>query len=813
MMARFNRERIRFDMKQRDTLVIQGWFEDDADGAEQFEAVLDGRTAEVSVQTQRGVEVTKKYLRYKTNVMVEYFLRIDVGKGGALRVFHVQDDRRTCVCRISEREIARLRRHLESWMEGLRELPDGKYQLRGWYMGCPNAKIALLDRKGTVIPAEISTMERIDILGEFPEAEIGETHGFELTFDRPKENFLRLALKGGGKKTLYLVNCEKMLSGREGLAVICKKSVRYLKRKGFRQFTRRVSDVLLGTDSISYERWRRKYGTSRAELERQRSFRFAWEPKMSIVVPLYRTPEQYLRALVESVRRQTYWNWELVLSDGSGADSPLKELLASLAVQDGRGRIRVLDNGCRLRISENTNAAIQAASGEFLAFADHDDLLAPDALFECARLLNENSGTELIYTDEDKVDGTGRHYFQPHFKSDYNPDLLCSMNYFCHMVVVKKELQERAGLLDAAFDGAQDYDFVLRCVELTDPGKIRHIPKILYHWRAHRESTSENPESKRYAFEAGRRAVQAHYVRMGIEAAVREGEYPGLYETDFPIQGEPLISILIPNKDHLADLQKCIRSIEEKSDYRNFELIIIENNSTEPETFEGYETLVRENSGVKVVFYKGPFNFSDINNFGASFAQGDYLLLLNNDTEIIRPDCLCQMLGYCQRRDVGIVGARLYYEDDVIQHAGVVLGFGGIAGHAFIGQKRGDNGYFSRIICAQDYSAVTAACMMVKTSVYREVGGMSKELAVAFNDIDFCMKVRERGWLVVYNPRAELYHFESKSRGLENTQEKIERFNREVAVFLGRWGDKVKAGDPYYNPNLSLDKADFSLRL
>lgn len=810
MKGKFNRERIRFHVKKKNTLVIQGWFEDDGEGKEQFGAVMNGRELPLEVKTQRGVEVTKKYLRYKTNVMVEYFLNIDLPEdyeeAGTLRVYHEH----TCIYHASGQALGKLSRHLESWMEGLRELPDGRYQLRGWYMGCDRAELALLDGHGKPLEAECELMNRMDILGEFPEAELSETRGFELTFQKPRENYLRLALKGKGQKALYVVNCGKMLSGREGLVNLCRKSYRYLKRKGFKQFTKRVSDVVLGIDSISYERWRRKYGVTRQELARQREEHFEREPKFSIVVPLYRTPEKFLKELIRSVEEQTYANWELVLSDGSGADSPLAALLEELGKKE---KIRVLRHQQQLHISENTNEALAAATGNFIAFCDHDDLLSPDALYECAKLLNEKPETELIYSDEDKVDGAGRKFFEPHFKSDYNPELLCGMNYFCHLVVVKRELADRVGGLDPAYDGAQDYDYVLRCTEQTGPEQIGHIPKILYHWRSHQESTAENPESKKYAFQAGCRAVQAHYDRLGIRATVREGRYPGLYETDYEILGEPLISILIPNKDHLADLMKCIHSIEEKSDYRNYEYIVIENNSTEPETFQGYKKLEEENPRVKVVYYEGEFNFSDINNFGAKYASGDYYLLLNNDTEIIAPDCLRQLLGPCQRPEVGIVGAQLYYEDDIIQHAGVVLGFGGIAGHAFIGEKRGDNGYFSRIICAQNYSAVTAACMMVKASVYREVGGMSTDLRVAFNDIDFCMKVRAAGKLIVYNPRAELYHYESKSRGLENTQEKIERFNREVAQFLDRWGDQVKSGDPYYNPNLSLDKADFSLKL
>ncbi|MDY3249780.1 MAG: glycosyltransferase family 2 protein [Candidatus Choladocola sp.] len=813
MSERFNRERIRFHTKKENTLVIQGWFENDSEGEEQFEAGMGGIRLPLETLVQRGVEVTKKYLRYRTNVMTEYFLMITLpeSRWETLHVYHVTENGQTCICRISGRKLKEISRHMESWVETLRELPDGRYQLRGWYMGCREADIALLGEKGRILNTVCTSGNRLDILGEFPEADLSETRGFELTFDKPGENYLRLALKGNRKKALYVINCSKMLSGKEGFVNLCRKSYRYLKRKGFRQFTKRVSDVVLGIDSISYERFRRKYGVTKQELAAQRETHFAYEPKISILVPLYRTPEKFLREMIASVEAQTYTNWELVLSDGSGEDSPLEKILTEYEEKDQR--IRAVRNHRQLRIADNTNEAVRAATGEYLVFGDHDDLFAPDALYECVRVLNEKPDTELIYTDEDKTDAGGKRFFEPHFKPDYNPDLLCSMNYFCHLVLVKKTLQERVGLLDGAFDGAQDYDYVLRCCEQTGPEQIVHIPKILYHWRSHGESTAENPESKRYAFDAGRRAIQAHYDRMGIPAEAVDGEYAGIYHSRYEIQGEPLISILIPNKDHIADLRKCIRSVGEKSDYRNFEFIIIENNSTDPDTFSEYKKLEQEYENLRVVYYKGDFNFSDINNFGAQYARGEYFLLLNNDTEMIRSDCLRQLLGYCQRPDVGIVGALLYYEDDTIQHGGVVLGFGGIAGHAFIGEKRGDNGYFSRIICAQDYSAVTAACMMVKASVYREVGGMSTDLKVAFNDIDFCMKVRAAGYLVVYNPQAELYHYESKSRGLENTQEKIERFNSEMARFLDRWGDQVRDGDPYYNPNLTLDKANFSLKL
>ncbi len=818
MNARFNREKARFHLHDRNIFVVQGWIEGASSGPV-FSAELDGKPLPLEVRTQSGVEVTRKYLRYKTNVTEEYFLWITLPgayeKAAGLRVFYGEGKNRQLIFRGSGRHLKKLERHLDSWMEQLSRLPDGRYRLRGWYMQQDGeVRAAILDSAGKPLAAECALSQRSDILGEYPEAVLSDTRGFEIDFAPPSENILRLALKSPGRSALYIVNCRKMLSGKEGLINTARKSWLYLKRKGTRQFVRRVQDEILGIDTISYDRWRRKYGTRPADLAGQKKEYEGGKDLpvlFSVVVPLYRTPEKYLNEMIESMRAQTYPGWELILSDGSGEDSPLKGVLEKWAAKEPR--VRILLHGKRLQISENTNEALKNASGDWIIFGDHDDLFAPDALYECVSCLKEHPDAELIYTDEDKTDEGGKRFFEPHFKSDYNPELLCSMNYFCHMVAVKRSLREKTGFLDPAFNGAQDYDFVLRACELTEPGRIRHIPKILYHWRAHQASTAENPESKRYAFESGKRAVQAHYDRLKIAAEVQEGLYPGLYQTRFEICGEPLVSILIPNKDHTEDLEKCLASVM-RSDYTNFEILILENNSTQKETFETYARLERENPKVRVLNYgSGGFDFSGVNNFGAAAAKGDYLLLLNNDTEMMEPDCLRQMLGYCQQEGIGAVGALLFYEDGTIQHAGVVLGFGGIAGHAFIGESGSSNGYFSRIICAQDYSAVTAACMMVKADAYRRVGGLSEDLKVAFNDIDFCMKLGSIGLRVVYNPQARLYHYESKSRGLENTAEKIERFNRETAVFLSRWGKQVEEGDPYYNPNLTLDKADFSLKL
>lgn len=592
----------------------------------------------------------------------------------------------------------------------------------------------------------------------------------------------------------------------------------YYKEHGAGGVAWRAAEKLTGRRPgvISYEKWIQQNTLGEKELEAQREKEFPYRPLFSIVVPLYRTPEAYLRAMVDSVRKQTYENWELCLSDGSGGDSPLTAVLAEYAELDPR--IRVVASQASLGISENTNLAISQAAGDYLVFADHDDLLSPDALYLCAGKLNEDPSIEILYSDEDKVSMDGGKRFDPQFKPDFNLDLLRSTNYICHLFVVRKSLADAAARkdirgrkqwLDMAYDGAQDYDLILRCTEKAE--KIAHIPKILYHWRCHQDSTAANQESKRYAFEAGQRALQAHLDRLGIRGKVSQGEYLGLYRTSYDIEGTPLVSVLIPNKDHGEDLARCVASIQTSS-WKNYEILIIENNSEEAETFALYETLCSQDERIRVVTWEGPFNYSAINNFAAKQAAGRYLLFLNNDTQWISPEGIREMVSICQRPEVGAVGARLYYGDDTIQHAGVILGLGGIAGHAFAGERRSATGYCRRIICTQDMGAVTAACMMVKTADFWQAEGFDESLAVTFNDVDLCIKLRKAGKLIVYAPYAEAYHFESKSRGAEDSPEKVERFHREIGRFLDKWCPELEAGDPFYSPNLTLRKPDFSLR-
>ena len=559
-----------------------------------------------------------------------------------------------------------------------------------------------------------------------------------------------------------------------------------------------------------YQTWLKENRVTKKELNQQRKTVFRENIKFSLVVPLYKTDKYLLKALVDSVLAQTYSNWELCLSDGSGADSPIRSILEEYQKKDPR--IKVVFNEKQLQISDNTNAAIGIATGNYIAFADHDDTLAEEAFYQMAKEISQHPEADLIYSDEDIIDIRGNRLF-PHFKPDFNPDYLCCVNYICHLVVVKRTLLDRTGLLRPEYDGSQDFDFLLRCTEHTDSEKIRHIPKILYHWRSHEGSTAGNPDDKPYAVIAGEKALAGHYERMGIKAEVEYTGCPVVFRTRFVIEGDPKVSILIPNKDHTEDLNKCVTSILERSTWKNIQIIVIENNSEKEETFHYYEELEKRYSQAKVVTWDGPFNYSAINNFGAKYADGDYFLLLNNDTEVITPEWLENIMGYCQREDVGIVGAKLLYPDNTVQHAGVVVGIAGFAGHILTGYDRYATGYLWRLATTQDESAVTGACLMVKRSVFEELHGLDESFAVGLNDIDFCLRARALGKLVVFTPEACLYHYESESRGLENTPEKKARLQKEVDHFRERYRDFLKKGDPYYNPNLSIVRGDCAFRM
>ena len=584
-----------------------------------------------------------------------------------------------------------------------------------------------------------------------------------------------------------LIAARKFLKESKAQYVSTKKSLIWLKKK------------LTGNEYADYDTWLRIMRVSRQELFEQRKTKFSYAPKFSVVVPLYHTPAKFLKDLVRSMMYQSYANWELCLVNASPEDVHLTSLLENWAMRDKR--IRVIRLEKNLGIAQNTNAGIAASTGEFIAFLDHDDFLEPDALFCYADALNKDKTIDVFYSDEDKTDEYAAHYFYPHFKSDFNIDLLHANNYMCHFLAVRKSLVDTVGGLNEKFDGAQDYDFVLRLTENTK--KIYHCPRILYHWRCSNQSTAANQGNKMYAIHAGKAALNAHYKRIGWNARAQEGAVDGWYQTKFTLKEEPLVSILIPNKDHTDDLDVCLNSFFERADYQNYEFIIIENNSVLPETFAYYEKIEKEHDNVKVVYWEAGFNYSAINNFGFKFAKGDYIMLLNNDVELITPDIFQSMLGFCMRPEDGIVGAKLLYNDHTVQHAGVLVGAGGLADHVFKGIHEDDPGYMGRAISSQDVSAVTAACLLVKRSVYEEVGGLEDEFQVAFNDVDFCLKVRKAGYLIVYDADVKLFHYESKSRGMEDTTERFIRFGNEMMLLNSKWDILSTFVDPYYNPNLS----------
>ena len=585
-----------------------------------------------------------------------------------------------------------------------------------------------------------------------------------------------------------------------------RKGFRYMKHYGPKEFWIRLHERF-EPEEVPYGPWYRAYIPTEETLETQRKQKFDYSPLISIAVPAYQTPVEFLRQMIESLIVQTYSNWELCIVNASPDNEEMQKVLAEYSAGDYRVRFCNLKEN--LGIAENTNRAFAMAKGEFVGLLDHDDLLAPNALYEIVKILQDHPQADALYTDEDKVTTELDEHFQPHLKPDFNLDLLRSNNYICHFFVVRKSIVEKAGGFRKEFDGAQDYDFIFRCTE--NAGEVLHVPEILYHWRTHKASTADNPASKMYAFEAGKRAIEAHLERTGTKGEVSHTQDLGFYRVKYPVQGKPLVSVIIPNKDEKETLQTCLEMLEKNTGYQNFEIIIVENNSTTDEIFRYYKEL-SGNRKIHLLRWGKEFNYSAINNFAVAHAKGEYLLFLNNDVKSINSDWLEEMLGVCQRPEVGGVGAKLIYPDNTIQHAGCVIGMGGIAGHMFVDMPADRTGYLHKASLLQDMSAVTAACLLMKKEVFEQAGGFTEELAVAFNDVDLCLKVRKNGYLIVYDPYVKLYHMESKTRGAEDSKEKVRRFQTEIEYMRCHWIDILKNGDPCYNKNLSLTKWNYSLK-
>ena len=540
-------------------------------------------------------------------------------------------------------------------------------------------------------------------------------------------------------------------------------------------------------------------------------------PLISICIPLYNTPENFLRQLLDSVLDQTSTRWQLCLADASDDAHPEVERIVAEYAKKAE---KLVPKGQRIAykkiknvgISANTNEAAALADGEYLALADHDDILAPHAVYTMQKAIRK-TGAAFLYSDEALFSSSIKTARVGHFKPDYAPEYLLCCNYICHLAVFRRSLFEEIGGERPECDGSQDHDLFLRLLEKLSEKQIVHVPQVLYYWRVHAGSTSGGVEAKPYVSIAAKKAIADHLERTGQKGTVRDGFFPSTYKVDWAIEGEPLVSILIPTMDHTDDLEKCLSSIYSKTTWKKFEVIIIENNSRKSETFEYYKTLPDRYPGCQVVEYKtnGGFNFSAINNFGRKFAKGDYLLMLNNDVEIISGNWLTEMLMQVSRPGVGLCGAMLYYPDNTIQHAGIITGLGGYAGHSHKYKKRGGSGYMFRAATVQDFSAVTAACLLVRSEVFDQLNGLDEGFTVAFNDVDFCLRARQAGWRVAWTPYAELYHYESKSRGMdEKDPVKKARFAGEQKRLYDRFGRKAILCDPYYNPSLTLDREDFS---
>ena len=732
---------------------------------------------------------------------------------------------------------------------------ENSIQLNGWVIGkTPESKaeFEVLDQEKKPLPVKYVATRRDDVSQIYYKQVYDRDYGFDIQFPYQRGADYWLVIRCDGKTARVKYN-EELIAKRASVAHKRMEKIKDLmnmetvhvalefgKKHGLKALLLKSRHKLQGLDNdYDYGEWYELTRPKEEELAAQRETRFAKEPLLSIVIPAYKTPEKYLREMLDSILAQTYKKWEVCVANGSpkGEGAIVSRVMAEYTKKDSRFHVSEL--GENLGISGNTNAALEMASGDFIILADHDDTIPEHALYEVAKIINEHPDCDVIYSDEDKLDMDGGALFDPHFKPDFNPDLLTSVNYICHLFVVKRELLNKVGGFRHEFDGAQDYDFIFRCTE--NAKEICHIPKVLYHWRCHQESTASNPESKLYAFEAGARAIMAHYERMGIPAEkVEKGVDYGIYHTTFKIQGDPLVSVIIPNKDHSVDLDLCIRSIIERATYKNLEFIVVENNSTTPEIRDYYSQLLglsgndsyaercklhtvcghdggilhSEDGRISVVTYHGDFNYSAVNNLGVSYATGDYILLLNNDTEVITANWMEEMLMYAQREDVGAVGTKLYYADKTIQHAGVVIGLGAhrTAGHTHYRIPVQNLGYMGRLCYTQNATAVTGACLLVKKSLYEQVGGLDESFVISLNDVDFCLKLRKLGLLNVWTPFAELYHYESISRGLDDQGEKAERYNKESEHFREKWKAELEAGDPYYNPNFSLDRSDYALR-
>lgn len=687
----------------------------------------------------------------------------------------------------------------------------------GWAYSndCQQVQISIYDDQDNIVESSCRHEIRMDLFRNGEILEEQKNCGFRISFKCEKNKHYYIVFKTTKEKRIEKIELTRTSGStmikryaRHINAKNIKKAITYVKRNGVSKLVHRLryGSYIAQSD---YQTWLFAQRVTKKNLETQSKTKFAYSPKISILVATFNTKEEYLKEMIDTVVNQSYSNWELCIADGSTNDFVEKYVREHYSSYGDKIKFKKLDQN--YGISGNTNKAFEMATGDYITVYDHDDTLELDCFYEIVKALQEYR-YDVLYTDEDKFDDSTKMYNDPNLKPDFSEDLLRSHNYITHLFIVNKKIVDEVGYYNSEFDGSQDYDYIFRCVEKANA--VYHIPRILYHWRMHPESTAQNPENKMYCYDAGKRAIEAHYKRIGVEATVEFLPKPmyGMYHTIYSTKDNPLVSILIPNYNHKAILKTCIDSLYNVNTYKNFEIVIVENNSTEKEIFDYYEELKKLHDNIQVVTYKGEFNYSRINNFGMKYTKGDYVLLLNNDTEVISPTALSEMVGCILRPEVGAVGAKLLYEDDTVQHAGVVIGFSGYAGHVNHGINKDDYGYMVRARINCNYSAVTAACMMVKKSVFNQVGGFDEQFVVACNDVDLCLKICKEKYLIVYNAFALWHHYESKSRGYDDaSQDKMWRFNKEVEKFQDKWKDVLINGDPFYNSNWNIQYGPFRL--
>lgn len=820
MALKYSIERFEFhDLKTKQFITILGYCYQENNETVEYSVKLDGKEVDFELFRPGREDIINGYdLGFKnTHIGFRLTVPCDI-ETTSIEVNAYTDTLSECILNYDQRKINKYRdkRGIRSYIDEFSYNEETKtYQVKGWAFSYEKEPItfSILNAAGKEVEFDYKSKGRVDLYSLSMVDEDQIDCGYTIKWKGNAKEKYSFVLKTKNYQSKEILQektpSQNVLSKVPKLFKMLsyqhfKNGFRILKKKGFSGVIDRI--VHGSSNWAEYDEWFNATKVTEEELERQRNTKFEFAPMISIIVATFNTKEEYLKEMIDSVRNQSYSNWQLCIGDGSINDSVEKYVKEHYG-DDSRIVFKKLEKN--YGISGNMNGALELVTGDYVGLFDHDDLLTPDCLYEFVASMQEVHH-DCVYSDEDKLNDKTKKFEDPHFKPDFSIDLLCSHNYITHFFVVNMDIVRKVGGMRSEYDGSQDHDFIFRCVEQAN--SVHHVPKILYHWRMHPLSTAMDPESKMYCYTSGKKAIESHFKRIGIDATVEMLPRPlyGMYHCKYTVKDHPLVSILIPNYNHKDLLKGCIESLMNVNTYSNMEIVIVENNSTEQEIFDYYKELEETYSNVKVIYYEGDFNYSKINNYGVKYTHGEYILFLNNDTKVIEPDSIEDMLGVCQREDVGAVGAKLLYEDDTVQHCGVVVGYHGYATAAFSLIDRNDFGYMGRPRVSWDVSAVTAACLMTKREIFDEVGGFDEDFKVACNDVDLCLKIRSLNKWIVEDVFSVWYHYESKSRGLEDTPEKQARFQSEIARFQKKWPEILKNGDPFHNPNFDLDKGPFT---